>query len=52
MLDDSMDEESQEPLVEEVQNDETEPMEGMFSAMHTRCQPKSEPVVVVQYLFL
>ena len=28
MIDDSMDEESTEPLIEEVQNDEAEPMQG------------------------
>ena len=31
MVDDSMDEESQEPLIEEVQNDESQPMEGSRS---------------------
>lgn len=31
MIDDSMDEESQEPIIEEVQNDESEPMEGSCS---------------------
>lgn len=29
MIDDSMDEESTEPLIEEVQNDEAEPMQGI-----------------------
>ena len=31
MIDDSMDEESQEPLIEEVQIDESQPMEGTCS---------------------
>ena len=31
MIDDSMDEESQELRIEEVQNDDVEPMEGTFS---------------------
>lgn len=33
MIEDSMDEETQEPLIEIVQNDESEPMEGEASAI-------------------
>ena len=36
MIDDSMDEESTEPLIEEVQNDEAEPMQGTGPA--TTCR--------------